>query len=205
MANAMSDILVADDNPQLLSVLTDIFREWGYEVRTASDGFEALSLIRERLPDILVSDLNMPRMSGFELLSIVRRRFPTIAVIAMSGCYDGCAIPEGVAADAYYAKGSTSVAGIFDIFCSIKDDLTRDTHRVPVPVWLPDTPLHHNDQTSQGISCPECMRVFAHSVRDVKSSRVERCCPFCYHAVQVAIAGQCSGVDMTGANYHWVS
>src|ERR1700710_2895228 len=109
MPNEMNDILVADDNPVLISVLSEIFKESGYTVRTALDGFAALTLLRERVPDILISDLNMPRMSGFELLSIVRRRFPSVAVIAMSGSFSGLAVPLGVAADAFYAKGSTSV------------------------------------------------------------------------------------------------
>jgi CheY-like chemotaxis protein len=70
----------------------------------ASDGFAALATIRNRVPDILVSDLNMPVMSGFELLSIVRRRFPAIAVIAMSGAHSDMAVPSGVAADAFMPK-----------------------------------------------------------------------------------------------------
>jgi len=86
-------------------VRSEIFKGSGYAVRTASDGFAALASMREQVPDILISDLNMPRMSGFELLSIVRRRFPSIAVIAMSGTYLGFAIPRGIAADAFYAKG----------------------------------------------------------------------------------------------------
>src|SRR4051812_29016505 len=104
VAREMTDLIVADDNPVLVSVLSDIFNENGYTVRTAPDGFAALTSIRERVPDILISDLNMPRMSGFELLSIVRRRFPSIAVIAMSGSYSGVTVPLGVAADAFYAK-----------------------------------------------------------------------------------------------------
>jgi CheY-like chemotaxis protein len=71
--NEMNDVVIVDDNPELLSVLSEIFNESGYAVRTASDGFAALAAIRDRLPDILLSDLNMPGMSGFELLSIVRR------------------------------------------------------------------------------------------------------------------------------------
>src|SRR5580704_17236933 len=104
----MNDLVVVDDNPALTSVLSEIFKDYGYTVRTAADGFDALATIRDRAPDILISDLNMPRMSGFELLSIVRRRFPSIAVIAMSGAYSGMAVPKGIAADAFYAKGSTS-------------------------------------------------------------------------------------------------
>ena len=58
---------------------------------------------------IILSDLNMPRMSGFEFLSLVRRRFPairySIRVIAMSGAFSGDDIPPGIAADAFYEKG----------------------------------------------------------------------------------------------------
>jgi CheY-like chemotaxis protein len=101
VAKEMNDVLVADDNQVLTSVLAEIFRESGYAVRTASDGFAALTSIRERVPEVLISDLNMPRMSEFELLSIVRRRFPSIAVIAMSGSYSGVTVPQGIAADAF--------------------------------------------------------------------------------------------------------
>jgi CheY-like chemotaxis protein len=123
--NDMNDMLVVDDNPVLVSVLSEIFRELGYSVRAASDGFEALAAIRNRVPDILISDLNMPHMSGVELLSIVRRRFPTIAVIAMSGAYSGNSVPSGVAADGYYAKGSSRVARLFEILAAIADESTR--------------------------------------------------------------------------------
>ena len=74
-----NDIVVVDDNPALLTVLSEIFKEHGYTVRTAADGFEALAVIRDREPGILVSDLNMPGMSGFELLSVVR--LPVITTI----------------------------------------------------------------------------------------------------------------------------
>jgi CheY-like chemotaxis protein len=65
----------------------------------------------------LLEEPYMPRMSGFELLSIVRLRFPAIAVIAMSGAYSGMAAPQGVAADAFYAKGSSSVAQFLELLC----------------------------------------------------------------------------------------
>ena len=57
-------------------------------------------------PDLIISDLHMPRMSGIEFLSVVRRRFPAIPVIAISGAYDlSESFAAGVMADAYYPKG----------------------------------------------------------------------------------------------------
>ena len=52
---------------------------------------------------MIISDLNMPRMTGFEFLNIVRKRFPQIPVIVISGSA-GDEMPEGLAADAYCPK-----------------------------------------------------------------------------------------------------
>src|SRR5580698_8068866 len=101
MPKNIDHIVIVDDNPILLSVLREIFADYSCSVRAASDGLEALAEIRKQAPDILLSDLNMPRMSGFELLSIVRLRYPTIKVIAMSASYSGEMVPCGVAADAF--------------------------------------------------------------------------------------------------------
>ena len=108
MSHRPVDIVVADDNAVLLNVLSETLEECGYSVRSAVGGLEALTEIRRRAPDILLSDLNMPRMSGFELLSIVRRRHPKIKVIAMSASYPRGVVPQGVAADAFYEKDATS-------------------------------------------------------------------------------------------------
>lgn len=48
----------------------------------------------------------MPCMSGYEFLSVVRSQLPAIHVIAMSGAFSGTCVPPGVAADAFFEKGS---------------------------------------------------------------------------------------------------
>jgi CheY-like chemotaxis protein len=103
-------LLVVDDEASIRLSLSQALIEIGYSVRCAEDGFSALRELRSAVPDLLLSDLNMPGMSGFELLSEVRRSFPLIRTIAMSGSFFGDEVPSGVAADAYYQKGSSILA-----------------------------------------------------------------------------------------------
>jgi CheY-like chemotaxis protein len=199
--NKMNDLLIVDDNPILVSVLKEIFKERGYIVRTATDGFAALTTIRSRVPDILMSDLNMPRMSGFELLSIVRRRFPAIAVIAMSGAYSGATVPQGVPADGFYAKGSSSVARLFEILYSIRDEATRYSLRDASPIWIPHASSFQDGLANTAVACPECLRTFPHSLHHVRSLPAERHCPHCQHSVQLAIVGPTANMDQTNLEY----
>ena len=80
-------ILVVDDEPLIRETARMILEGEGYEVLTAADGIEGLHSLSKSLPDLIISDLNMPRMTGFEFLAIVRQRFPHIATIAVSGGY----------------------------------------------------------------------------------------------------------------------
>ena len=106
MPGLKASILIVEDEETVRSSLAEILKILGHRVRCAADGLAALSEINEEVPEILLSDLNMPGMSGFELLSVVRRRFPAIRVVAMSGAFAGDQVPDGVAADAFYEKGN---------------------------------------------------------------------------------------------------
>jgi len=192
-----NDIVLADDNPAIRYGLSEIFKRRGCTVRTASDGFSALALVRDRIPRILLSDLDMPGMSGFELLSVVRHRFPAIGVIAMSGAYSGVSVPPGVAADAFYAKGSNGVARLFEILWSIEDRDSRESLRAAAPIWIPDLSAHECGSSGIAVSCPECLRVFSHPVARVKGSTYLTSCPHCLYPVQLAIVAQSGEMDTT--------
>jgi CheY-like chemotaxis protein len=105
MPDTKASLLIVDDEPSIRMSLSCLFKAIGYRVRTAEDGLSALIKIGEDVPDILLSDLQMPGMSGFELLAAVRSRFPGLRTIAMSGAFCGEEIPSGVAADAFCPKG----------------------------------------------------------------------------------------------------
>ena len=93
-------VLLADDDPVVRKLISRYLVAAGYVIRTAVDGLDALGKLRAGLPDLIISDLNMPRMSGIELLEVVRKRFPQIPVIVISAVAAD-EMPEEVVADAY--------------------------------------------------------------------------------------------------------
>jgi CheY-like chemotaxis protein len=98
-------ILVVEDQYLIRETVRQILEIGGYEVLTAVDGLDGLHALSKSLPDLIISDLNMPRMSGFEFLSIVRERFPHIATMAVSGEYITSGNASEVLADAFLQKG----------------------------------------------------------------------------------------------------
>ena len=99
-------VLIVDDDDAVRDSLSLLLKASGFDVSTAADGLEALAVLRNGLPAVLLSDLNMPKMSGVELFSEVRQQFPSVSLVAMSGNYEtGDQVPGGMIADAYYAKG----------------------------------------------------------------------------------------------------
>ena len=73
-------VLVVDDEPEIREMLTDYLGdEEGYTVFTAEDGIDALeNVLPYKKVDLVLSDINMPRMKGFELLNKVRELYPEI-------------------------------------------------------------------------------------------------------------------------------
>jgi len=80
------NILVVDDEPQITRVLKTTLSSQGYAIRTASDGDEALQVMKEWMPDLLITDLRMPHMNGLELCRHVRAKSPLpIIVLSVKG------------------------------------------------------------------------------------------------------------------------
>ena len=185
-------ILVVDDESSVRSSLAMILAGEGYEITTAEDGFDALLQLKQALPDVIVSDLNMPRMSGFELLSVVRRRFPHIPVVATSGAFHGESVPGGVIADAFYAKGRHQPQDLSNIVADlIQTAATRASAHASesAPVWIP-----RNGKTSNGVpyvvlTCTECLRSFPLTVDEADASPTtqETPCLFCSSRIRYII------------------
>src|ERR671912_902682 len=67
-----SNILVVDDNPDKLSLIEAALSLAGYNVTTATDGEEAIAAIESYQPDLVITDVMMPRMNGYELAQRIR-------------------------------------------------------------------------------------------------------------------------------------
>ena len=78
-----SRILVVDDETQITRVLKTTLQAQGYEVKTAADANSALDLAMDWIPDLIVTDLSMPRMTGIELCRHVRER-SQVPIIVLS-------------------------------------------------------------------------------------------------------------------------
>ena len=184
-------LLLVDDEPSIRESLATVLLSSGYDVSTATGGFDALLCLKGVVPEVIISDLNMPHMSGFEFLSIVRRRFPQISVVAMSGAYTVGAVPSGVIADAFYAKGQEQPEKLLNIVT----DLLRTSalqanshHREVAPVWIP-----RNGKDSRGnpyivLTCTECLRSFPLSVPGEPTAEVvETMCLYCGNKVRYIV------------------
>ncbi len=76
-------ILVVDDEPQITRVLRTTLSSHGYTIRTAGDGDEALEIMREWMPDLVITDLAMPNMEGLELCRRIREK-SAIPIVVLS-------------------------------------------------------------------------------------------------------------------------
>jgi CheY-like chemotaxis protein len=188
MLNTKASLLIVDDELIIRTSLSLILTEIGYRVRSAVDGFSALAEIHQGIPDILLSDLNMPGMTGFELLNVVRRKFPAIRTIAMSGAFSGNEVPSGVAADGFYQKGSSlgSLLMIIEALPHLERRASQPTPAAePLGVHGPKDEFSGNPPST--ITCPECHRTYPLSLDGFGSMKREVNCVFCARLIQHAI------------------
>src|SRR5579862_3579173 len=149
-------ILVVDDEPSICETAGQVLESEGYEVLTAKDGVDGLNALSKSLPDLIISDLNMPRMSGFEFLAVVRERFPHIATIAMSGGHSSGEMPVGILADAFLQKGNYTINELHQQVGKLlaASPIRSEKRKSDVaPLFVP--------RDSAGyliITCPKCLR-----------------------------------------------
>jgi DNA-binding response OmpR family regulator len=81
-------VLTVDDSPQVLGLLRAVLEKAGYKVDAVRDGSAAWSLLNSASYSLIITDLNMPRLSGIELLRNMRRQGLETPAILLSGSLD---------------------------------------------------------------------------------------------------------------------
>jgi len=103
--SAVKKILIADDEPTLVSTLQYNLEREGYSVVIATDGEAAVAAARERHPDLIVLDIMMPRLNGLEVCRILRREMHVpIVILSARGDERDRAAGVEAGADDYVTK-----------------------------------------------------------------------------------------------------
>jgi DNA-binding response OmpR family regulator len=177
-------ILFVDDEERLREMAKAILESQGYEVMCAKDGFDGLAALKESLPDLIISDLQMPKMNGFEFLSVVRHRFPQLPVIVISGEFSGVDVPNSVLADVFFEKSQYTPEELIARIAYLvkKDPIRSPVGRTNTPVWIP-----HGESKYVAITCPHCLRTFP-VPRSLASGIQTAACDFCSSTVQFRLS-----------------
>ena len=77
-------ILVVDDEPAIRDLVSVLLEDEGYTVRTASDGLAAVEAVARESPDLVITDLYMPRLDGLGLIARLRLTWPRLPIVVLS-------------------------------------------------------------------------------------------------------------------------
>ena len=95
-----TSILLVDDDPSILALLEVFVSSYGYDSECATDGEEAVALLKDKEFDIVVTDVMMPKMNGLELLAHIQKYNPGIGVIVVTGFSDSISYTDVIRAGA---------------------------------------------------------------------------------------------------------
>lgn len=97
-------ILIVDDDPMILNVVSEILQLEGYEVETASDGAEALDRLESSHPSLVLLDMRMPVMDGWGFAGVLKQRGMRVPILVMTAAQNARKWAEEIDADGYVAK-----------------------------------------------------------------------------------------------------
>jgi DNA-binding response OmpR family regulator len=101
MAERKARILIVDDEPPVVQLLSDYLTQHGFEVSGAYSGVQTLARLSQAQPDVVLLDVRMPELDGVEVLRRIRENYPRIPVLMVSGNDDVALAKETVALGAF--------------------------------------------------------------------------------------------------------
>ena len=185
--DSANSVLLVDDDPTLRDLLSTQLEEAGFNAEQAEDGIDGLVKLWDLLPTVIISDLQMPRMSGVESISVVRWRFPSIPVIVLSGSIQR-ELPAEAKPDRWLRKGAQQIPELLQAV----HDLARTT---PDRAYIPQV-ISIPVRTRPGgagyfvLTCRGCLRSFqVTSTPESKGGEQAATCVHCEARVPFLIEG----------------
>ena len=100
-------ILLVDDEQDFLDPVAFWLQAKGYSVRTAPNGEEALKLIEQEIPNIILLDINMPVMNGIDTLKHIREKHSDLPVVMITAELERLPIIQELGISGFFPKGGT--------------------------------------------------------------------------------------------------
>jgi DNA-binding response OmpR family regulator len=124
----MHSVVLIDDDPSLLEVLTLAFEDEGYRVAVSTSGVSGLALIVDRVPDVVVCDVNIPDLDGFTICRKLREAGSTVPVLLLTARDDVVdeALGLDLGADDYVTKPFNSRVLLARVAALIRRSAARD-------------------------------------------------------------------------------
>jgi CheY-like chemotaxis protein len=97
-------ILVVDDDPNILDVVSELLDMEGYRVTTAANGAEALRVVEQQLPSLVLLDMRMPVLDGWGFAKELRARGVKLPILVMTAAQNARVWAEEIGAQGYVAK-----------------------------------------------------------------------------------------------------
>lgn len=154
----MSKIMVVEDDASLREIYGIRITAEGYDVVSAGDGEEALAMAVREKPDLILSDVMMPKISGFDMLDILRSTPETagikiIMMTALSG-EDQRQRGERLGADRYLVKSQVGIEDVVNTIHEVLGDRTEKAEPEPAPNAASPTTSGFDANVSQFPSQP---------------------------------------------------
>lgn len=113
------DVLVVDDDPSILYLVSQALELEGHSVTTASNGQEALEAVTRAQPQVALLDMRMPLLDGWGFAQAVKERGIPLKIVVMTATTDARRWAEEIGADGYLGKpfGLDDVLSIVDRMC----------------------------------------------------------------------------------------
>lgn len=120
----MATIIIADDHNMFINGLKMILQSKHEVLQTVNDGLELLEVLKSQVPDLVLMDINMPKLNGYEAMLVIHKLYPDLKVIAVSMLADTTSVAKMLEAgvDGYLYKNADEA----ELFTAIDTVLQHD-------------------------------------------------------------------------------